>query len=357
MRIKEPFTIYLRTIKNKDKKRYIFYYKARDENGQQSNGLSTGVEVLNPLNEKELKSKRNKARAICNDLLQQHAIFYKREYLLTVKDFSKDFFTENCDYLKWKKTIDGKGMSQNSIKVYRALLVNGVIPFIGDKIIKNITRSDIKKIIFELKKTYSNKSINLIIVVLNIIFKQAIEKNIIKISPTQNIGVLSVEKKHIELLTIDEIKNLINIGRLKKNRKSIIILLSITGLRIGECLALKKEDIFETYIEVKKSHNGAFGLSETKTREQRKIPFCKTAYDFFNFKSYNSDFLFEENGKIPLSGNILKYTKEHLSKIGIDCKDRGITIHSLRHFLTLIYFLKTYPMLKLGLLWVIRIIQ
>jgi integrase len=54
----------------------------------------------------------------------------------------------------------------------------------------------------------------------------------------------------------------------------INIVAMTTGMRIGEIIALKPEDIGDKYIAVSKSYSESDGLKSTKTNEPRIIRVC-----------------------------------------------------------------------------------
>lgn len=97
-------------------------------------------------------------------------------------------------------------------------------------------------------KSYSQNTINKIYTLLNKGFKIALSERIIAYNILDNENLQKPkskkENKPVEALTLEEEKNLINI--LKKSDykyKNIILLTLFTGLRIGETLALTRDDI------------------------------------------------------------------------------------------------------------------
>ena len=75
-------------------------------------------------------------------------------------------------------------------------------------------------------------------------FKAAIANNLIRINPLENVKLPSseVKQKEIEILTIDEQKAYMK--ALNTNRNGIIFLTALlTGMRIGELLALKWDNV------------------------------------------------------------------------------------------------------------------
>jgi integrase len=61
-----------------------------------------------------------------------------------------------------------------------------------------------------------------------------------------------------------------------------------TGLRIGEILALKVENVGEEYLTIEKSFSAIDGLKSTKTEEDRVVPVIPAIRDaMLNFVRFN----------------------------------------------------------------------
>lgn len=136
------------------------------------------------------------------------------------------------------------------------------LPDIIDKPIQKVTLEQIKRSLPNLRefksinaktnetviKSYSQSTINKVYSLLRKGFKIALSERIITYNILDNENLQKPkskkENKTVEALTLEEEKNLINI--LKKSDykyKNIILLTLFTGLRIGETLALTREDI------------------------------------------------------------------------------------------------------------------
>ena len=130
-----------------------------------------------------------------------------------------------------------------------------------DKPIQKVTLEQVKKCLPNLRelkitsktnetaiKSYSQSTINKVYALLRKGFKIALSERIITYNILDNENLQKPkskkENKTVEALTLEEEKNLINI--LKKDNykyKNIILLTLFTGLRIGETLALTRDDI------------------------------------------------------------------------------------------------------------------
>ena len=141
----------------------------------------------------------------------------------------------------------------------------------------------------------------------------------------------SVEKKDRSLLTVEEIRTIYNSALwARESQKKMFLLAAITGMRIGEVSALKKSDFHGNYIDVTKTYSDRFGIGTTKTGENRKVPIVGN----FDCGFSNSEWAFEGmTADKPMQSHAVYNSFSRIcNKLGIDRKERGITIHTLRNF-------------------------
>lgn len=305
MRISEPYTIFPRTLKSG---KTVYYYQFRDDNGIRSSALSTGCDTM------------AKARRYCQKLYNSNA-FSKNTSTVLFATFSKDFFNIQSNYNKWKQ-INGKSLKPETIRRYNVSLQYQILPFFADMDLKKITKETVKEWVIWASEKWSAKTINNAQGVLNIILEGAIDKGIIDTNPLHKIGYRKTDKKKRELLTIEEIKELYNCKWNNQYEKNAFILTAITGMRIGEVMALTKSDVHKNYLDVTKSISERYGVGTTKTDLCRYVPIP-------------SDFIFESDTDVlfPIKAHsVYNAMTRRLQKMGIDTKARGITVHSLRNF-------------------------
>ena len=126
--------------------------------------------------------------------------------------------------------------------------------------VQKITNKDIKKF-FACITDYSNSTINKMYRLLNTAFKKAVTQNLIYANPLDNKDEIIKPKstksdKEVEALTLEEQKTLINVLDTHESThpyKNVIKLMLYTGMRVGEVLALTKENIDDKYIHIKVS--------------------------------------------------------------------------------------------------------
>lgn len=115
-----------------------------------------------------------------------------------------------------------------------------------NKNIQKITTEDIKHFLTTIT-VYSDSSIKKMYSMMNKAFKIAISEKYIIFNPANSEIIKKPnsdkENKKVEALTVEEQRKLINVLELNKKYDLIILMQLYTGMRIGEVLALKKDDI------------------------------------------------------------------------------------------------------------------
>lgn len=312
MRVTEPYTIFLRTLSSGKK---VYYYQFRDTAGHRSNALSTGC------------TKLTEAKRFCQRLYNSGAM--KLHDGISFKDFTKDFFAADSDFCKWK-LINGTPLKPETAKRYSNLLKGQLVPFFDKIPIANITKDLCKEWVLWASDKWAPKTVNTAQGVLNIIFENAIEKRLIDRNPVHKLGMRKTVKKSRDLLTVQEITAIYHSEWSIPQQRSMFLLAVITGMRIGEVVALHWQDIKDGYIDVHSNYSDKFGFqSSTKTYVNRYVPIPSD----FPFPEQVADWVFTKKGKTPIKGHALyNIVKRKCADMGIDTAGRGITIHSLRNF-------------------------
>lgn len=184
---------------------------------------------------------------------------------------------------------------------------------------------------------YSNSMIEKIYGLINQAFNLALLNKIIQTNPFTIKGAIlkpksSKETKKIEALTVEEQNAFLNeLNKINDTYKDIFYIALFTGMRIGEILALKKEDID---IDI---NNKKININKTLTKDKndkiilgkttktyvgtREIPFLNILTPILS--NYTTEgFLFLNNDKFINPSTI----NTHFKKI---CKDAGIKLKTV----------------------------
>ena len=185
-----------------------------------------------------------------------------------------------------------------------------------------------------LSEGLSNKTINDILIVLNMVLKSAsIDNNI----ALPKIEYLREPKKEMRVLTIYEQRKLIQF--LTEDitiHKFGVLLAMYTGLRLGELCALKWDDISDSSIYVNKtmmrvkSEDGKTEVVIAPPKSDSSVRIIPIPYEM---KKYIARF--RKDGFV-LSDNRLEYTEPRLmqykfNKYIKECKLENVSFHCLRH--------------------------
>lgn len=316
MRVTEPYTIFLRTFPSG---KTVYYYQFRDEKGKRSTPKSTGCTTL------------ASARRFCQKLYNDGE--FKTASKTTFQKYTENLFTTDSRYYKWK-VANKENISLETLLAYNKFLQNQLMPYFSDYIITDIKRADVKDWVIWANEKWSPKTVNLAQTVLNLIFKQAIDEELVVNNPCYNLSFRTVQKKQRELLTIEEVRDLYNKGKWWYDNQLVFLLDIITGLRISEVVALQSENVYENYIDVKHSYSRQFGLGATKTYESRYVPIPSTLAD--TLRQFQGYIFVNHEGKNrgkPLNINsFYSNLVENYKLLGIDYQTRGLTVHTNRDF-------------------------
>jgi integrase len=213
-------------------------------------------------------------------------------------------------------------------------------PAFQNKRLNNVTRHDLKNFSMSLAESgLAPASVNKIMAVGVTCISWAFREGFIPVDPTIGLVNFSGEAKKRGILTPIEAQTLFA-AQWRDKRAYIASLLSCTtGLRSGEVLALKLEDIGERVLNVRHSWSDYDKLKAPKNGETRKVPLLpEVRVKLLELASENphgaDGFIFYGNlPNKPIDRSVLlDGLHEALAVIGIDAQKRGIVFHSWRHY-------------------------
>ena len=311
-RYKEPFTIFPRTLPSG---RIVYYYRTYSPDGERTTAHSTG------------KTNKTQARNYCADLLSQGLLYSSSG--MTFGLYAKGFFDDNSQWMG-DKIQSGQGKAQpvarNTLINYRRALDSFLIPFF-----QNIKLIDLRP--FHIKKFrnglienhYSNSVINLSCTCLKIILSYAKADRLIMIDPFVSVPAMYVNAKVREAFTVEQLQTVFKKKWENNERKVFSLIAATTGMRISEISAMRKETVFDNYIDVKDQFVNN-RLSPVKDGEKRKVRICKTLSSLIS-DCRKDGFLFPDNQ--------VSYRRDFYTNLGLSKEERektGLTYHTLRHF-------------------------
>ncbi|EQB39635.1 hypothetical protein M947_06475 [Sulfurimonas hongkongensis] len=203
-------------------------------------------------------------------------------------------------YLKLKKSE----LKPSTYYRYEGTVLNKIIPFFINREISTIKASELR--MWLLNWNMSNKTLLHYISILRGIFEEAIYDEEISQNPCKYLRKLKIIKKEILPFTPKEV-NLILSHAKNKNFKSYLYIAFYTGMRGGEIVGLKKQDIdFDKKIIKVKRSKGRYGESSPKTQSGvRSVPILDILYPHLKelYNSHDNEYLLITQYKKPYNHN------------------------------------------------------
>jgi len=281
-----------------------------------------------------------KAVRYCHNLIKLGKLVEEKCY--TFGKYTEKFFVfEDCPYIK-TRLLHGKSYTKGWAKAQRNLLMSKIIPEFGELDIREIFEARIEAWLLRIKQDGAGtKTLNHLITVLRIIFGYAAKSHIIEDNPMANIELFSVKAVEKGILSRDELVRLFsgNSGAVWRSKMHYALNLTalMTGMRLGEILALKYEMVKPSVITVAYSWSESDQLKCPKNGKTRKIPISENLYRLLHSLNEGrepSDFIFSHGDKPIGHKSVYKQYYRALESIGIDSlhrKELNLTFHSYRH--------------------------
>lgn len=185
---------------------------------------------------------------------------------------------------QWIKIYKEKSVRPNTLREYTHIYNKNISPFIGNRNINSLVKSDIQRII-TLAHTngYGYERQNKIKVILSDLMARALEDNLISKNPVLGSKVIDKKESKAKSLTLEE-QNIFFEYCKNTFYDNMFNVAVNTGMRPGELFALTESDIdFENgFIDVNKTlvyqkyltdNRKTFHLEEPKTKQSyRKVP-------------------------------------------------------------------------------------
>jgi integrase len=220
-------------------------------------------------------------------------------------------------------------------------------PFFKGRYLGEITANDIDDFITHMgKHSLSSSRKNVVVKAGTKPLRWAFSKGKIEIDPTRGHTMFSVENRERQILSPTAAATAFRVVWKDERAKVANMLASVTGMRSGEILALRLQDIGKDCIYVRASWNRADKIKSTKNNEPRtvEIPFPDLISELVHLAKQNpwgaspDSFVFWADTKkdIPMSGRFfIDGLRESLTKIGFSKEEASkYMFHGWRHFFT-----------------------
>lgn len=246
--------------------------------------------------------------------------------------------TFNDAYELWLETWQTTVKEQTVYKV-KSLFKNQITPYIGGIRLKEFTQLQAQSFIIGASKRYKN--ITNINIYAKAVLNYAKDLHVIEKNPFERIKVPKV-KTDIKALktrnyyTPKELKTFLEITKETQSSQTYAFfrLLSHTGMRLGEALALEWSDLntnnntLTISKSISRDKNGKQIISTTKTGNIRTISIDQETVDtLIELKQINEKYIFERSGKMITRSYPLKILNRIIEKNNL----HKITVHGFRH--------------------------
>lgn len=250
-------------------------------------------------------------------------------------EVKKEDPTLNQFYERWIASKE-KSLKASTLASYKSAFENHILPHLGKKRLRNIRPLDIQTWVDGLAAgDLAPATVGRCYRYLRSCIKTAVAWEIIPNDPFKKIILPRVPKEELNFLDHKEIRKLLEAS--KEPEKALFAVLALSGLRLGEALALQWKDVdFDMRaIYVTKAYSYWGGIQEPKTAGSRRaVTLLPVLADILidhrkHMKKHGpDDYLFQTRGLRPLDpANARKRFDDTLTR----AKLKSVTLHSLRH--------------------------
>jgi integrase len=234
---------------------------------------------------------------------------------ITFKEFAESY---------WKPYTVKKNHQVSTLDQRTSILENHLLPFFGKKLMREIQPSDISKFLLQKanetprkkgEENYSNSTMLAFYGVLRVIFDLAEQNDVIVKSPIRS-KLHKPEKLKVEKPTLNssQIRKVLALLPDEQERL-LVLLLAVTGMRVGECLALRWMDFNAQACELSINHTLYRGkLKEPKTKDSKaklklapQIAALLSSHSLRSSFQETDDFIFCRIDGMPLESTTIRH--------------------------------------------------
>jgi integrase len=236
--------------------------------------------------------------------------------------------TTLSEYLtEWLKNHE-TNLAPTTYATYKAIIEGHITPAIGGVSLTDLKAMRIQQYYTEKLSELSPRSVQQHHAILHAALKQAVKWQLIAFNPVVNVTPPKPELKSTRTLTLQESQTLFA-EMTGHDLEPLFTLLAETGMRLGEVLALRWEDIHLPIIWIRQSVsrvNKVDHFKPPKSGKARQIVLTDKALEVFNGLDKGDGLVFNDNGNPLRPSNISRLFKRLAKKAGFDMR-----LHDLRH--------------------------
>lgn len=339
MRYHEPFTLLPRKMPSG---LVVWYYRTRTEDGRRTTAWSTG------------QTTKSAARAHCRKLEKAGQLIPPKVVVgtprpLSFGELARDFWTwDKSEYIASRLRFSDPAkpaISERYAHDCARIVELHILPTFRRRRLDSMTPQEVEAFALRLRDGgLSGKRVNNVISCLRVMLSEAHRAGAIPWDPTKKntLRALGSATKHRGRLTRDEVVRLFAEDAIASAwnghtlYRAVNFVAAATGMRQGEILAVRDEDLRDGFIHVAHSWHPVYGLGPTKTRQARDVPLPSRVQEAVRpFLGFGGFVFSMTRGESPCTGNrCTEALYAALEAIGVhDRAERNITFHSWRHWL------------------------
>lgn len=219
------------------------------------------------------------------------------------KDVYLDPFTSNTLgklYHDWVYTVKKGTTSDNTLYEYVITLNNRIKGYSIENVdVSEMNPFIVENYIKELSKDNSNSTVKKTVAHLNSFYKYCLNNNLVKNNPFASVTI-TAEKEKREAYTVEEQKIILNNLDFTNSVDLIIYTSMISGLRKGETIALRIQDLKDNFLDIDKQYKRVTKIDEDDISSRYQVDTLKTK------ASYR---------RIPLPTQSVKILKANIARV------------------------------------------
>lgn len=238
------------------------------------------------------------------------------------------------DFCKmWLDTKVSQNVAKSTYKNYESNVRTIILPFFKNRILQTISKTDVEKFQTKLIEKHNPKGVNIVVMNLKAIFKEAIKEGYLLKSPCEYVKSIKSDAKHEVFWTKSEIDQFLK-SVFNDHFYDLYLVAMNTGMRKGELAGLcwDRIDFSNNTISITRTRDRNELKERTKTNVIRVVPMNElvrsTLLKIFKNRTA-SNFVFLDHRNEPINPHHLYRNFNNAQKLaGLP---RQIRFHDLRH--------------------------
>jgi integrase len=210
---------------------------------------------------------------------------------------------------RWQK-VASLSLKASTYAHYVNALKSYVVPVFGDREIADIERYEIESFFATKAAKYSRSTIRSMRISLGVLLAYAVRNEWLKEDPSKGVKLPRAEHcagRRVQRLVLSPSQTSSIAEKLSEPYATLVLFLAVTGLRIGEAIAIKWSDFEGDVLHVqRRMYDGK--VDTTKSRDsKRRIPIPPALLERMKTLGTTGEWIFHARGGVPLNpGNSLK---------------------------------------------------